>query len=120
MTQNAQRHTLNEFLKKQEGGEKHESHKKTESTEKVINLENGEEQSQHVEESKCEEETKKEDKAEEQTLRDEQPGINWFEKLNFSGADELVDITDLKPLYQVRKDTSNKKNVLVSVSSNTC
>ncbi len=45
-----------------------------------------------------------------------QPSINWFERLNFSGDDDLVDITELKPLFQVRKDTSNKKNVLVSVS----
>jgi len=77
--------------------------KKTESKEEVINLTNSEEALQNV--------------VEEEIKENSSPpsDINWFEKLNFSGADEAVDVTDLKPLYQVRKDISNKKNVLVSV-----
>lgn len=96
------------------GGEKitkHESPKKTESTEEVINLGINEEQSPSLEE---------ESKAEEPLIKEQEKEpvqIIWFERLNFSGEDELVDITELKPLYQVRKDTSNKKNVLVSVST---
>lgn len=103
---------MNEFLKKRDVvAEKHESQKKTESTEKVINLENGEEQPSVFEESKGDEVTKK-------LETEDYSAVNWFERLNFSGSDELVDVTDLKPLYQVRKDTSNKKNVLVSVRTN--
>ena len=42
-------------------------------------------------------------------------GIDWLEKLNYADDNEPINITQLRPLYQVRKDTSNKKNVLVSV-----
>ena len=43
-------------------------------------------------------------------------GIDWLEKLNYADENEPINITQLRPLYQVRKDTSNKKSVLVSVS----
>jgi hypothetical protein len=122
MTNNSQRHTLNDFLKKSQEQQKQEVTKKDgESIVPIFKKDSSDDANEILlgGAKKGSTPPKTDNVLEEETkVEEEVPQKDWFSILDKEETKkEPIDITDLQPLYSVKKDRSEKKSVLASVIS---